>query len=109
MCCTGGNNADTTVHGDDGSDTLDARGNTLTGVVLHGDADNDKLYGSPFADALYAGSGYDWIDAGAGNDTIYTQDGYADDIVNGGAGNDGLWCDAPAEAVITNVEDVYAS
>jgi Ca2+-binding RTX toxin-like protein len=64
------------------------------GGILHGNAADNKMWGSAYADALYGG---------AGNDTLF---GYAgDDILHGGAGDDSLDGGAGDDVYLFNLGD----
>lgn len=58
---------------------------------LSGNALNNELTGSWYADKLFGGAGHDTLDGGNGNDTLIGQSG--DDIISAGNGNDQLFGD----------------
>jgi hypothetical protein len=76
-----------TVHGDDGDDTI---------TLLHGN--NTQIFGDAGDDQIYvntaATGGSANVNAGSGNDTITIYDGT--NTVNGGTGNDTVLEDVPA-------------
>lgn len=84
------------VNGLDGDDRIDASAISIP-VNLNGGNGNDTLTGGGGDDTLQGGSGDDNLNGGAGidllrgddgNDTLTASDGIADQLVDGGAGND---------------------
>ncbi len=74
-----------TISGGDGADTLVATG-LMMGATMEGEAGDDQIFGSGFADTIDGGEGIDSIFGDAGNDTISA--GAGNDTVMGGAGDD---------------------
>lgn len=87
---------DDTVHGDAGNDTIDGGdGNDVlvagTGNdVVMGAAGNDHLFGNDGDDVLSDGAGEDRIEGGAGDDHVVAAADGADDVYDGGEGQDTL-------------------
>ncbi|MGQ0674399.1 MAG: S8 family serine peptidase, partial [Hyphomicrobium sp.] len=76
------------VHGNAGSDVIDASG-LATGITLAGGDGNDTLTGGLGNDILDGGNGEDTMQGGAGDDRFH---GGADrDTIDGGAGIDTLY------------------
>ncbi|MGB7961606.1 MAG: calcium-binding protein [Propionicimonas sp.] len=71
-----------TIEAGAGNDTIDASGLTTdrAALTLRGEADADRLIGSPFADRLDSGLGDDIVTGGAGQD-VFTDAGGTDTIV----------------------------
>jgi Ca2+-binding RTX toxin-like protein len=112
-----GGNKTCTLRGEDGNDTLSARGSclldggadndaisiaeTFTGTrTLYGGTGNDLITGGVSAETIYGDAGADTINGGAGNDSIIAGDGndsvHGDnnnDVIYGDAGNDLLYGD----------------
>lgn len=80
------------ANGGDGNDTIDAsyiplvNGPCPISVTLNGDAGNDLIIGSRYADTISGGMGNDTIYGGAGNDVITDGGNYGE--IYGGGGND---------------------
>ncbi len=91
---TKGNEADDTLNGDNGDDTI--RGfkgdDTLNGGggddVMKGGRGDDTLNGGAGNDTLWGWIGNDTLNGGAGNDIL--RGGHGNDTLNGGAGDDVL-------------------
>jgi Ca2+-binding RTX toxin-like protein len=86
------------VNGQDGDDRIDASDISIP-VVLNGNNGNDTLTGGGGNDTLSGGAGDDNLNGGAGidllkgddgNDTLTASDGIADQLVDGGGGNDNI-------------------
>jgi len=86
------------VNGQDGDDRIDASAISIP-VALNGNNGNDTLTGGGGNDSLSGGAGADNLNGGAGidllrgddgNDTITASDGIADQLVDGGGGNDNI-------------------
>jgi uncharacterized repeat protein (TIGR01451 family) len=86
----------TTIYGGQGDDTINASA-SLTSALIYGGDGNDSITGSQAADIIYGGDGNDTIIGGpgvdtmfgdAGSDTFIWNQGDADDLVEGGAGQD---------------------
>ena len=92
-------NADNTINGGDGEDTVDysAAGSAVTVDLAAGTGSGDgddtlsnieNVTGSPFADTLTGDGGANVLSGAAGNDTI--DGGAGDDRIAGGAGDDAI-------------------
>jgi large repetitive protein len=73
---------------------------------LDGDANNNTLVGSAYADIIDGKAGNDNLAGGAGNDTLYggegndlLRDNLGDDSLVGGAGNDNLYAGTGADTL----------
>jgi hypothetical protein len=97
---------DPQVSGGDGDDGIDAAANHY-GVVMRGDAGDDAVIGSPYADELYGGEGVDMMFGGSGNDIIYVQDAGSADWVWGGDGWDTMYGNVSDIIADGSVEVVY--
>lgn len=98
-----GSSPDLVARGGDGNDTLNAL-ESLTRVVLFGDAGDDRIYGGRGDDLLYAGAGANFLSGGPGHDEFNTQNGQADDVL-GGDGYDTLYGDI-TEDQVSAVENI---
>jgi Ca2+-binding RTX toxin-like protein len=82
------------VHGLDGDDLLNMRGQGGAGlaylgpVVVYGEAGNDELVASHSADFVYGGEGNDTIYLNQQND--HAEGGPGNDFITGGEGNDDI-------------------
>ena len=85
-----------TLQGDAGNDTLDGGDgddNLAGGAdndVMMGGAGNDSLSGGDGNDVLSDGAGWDTVHGGAGDDHVMAAADAADDVYDGGAGQDTL-------------------
>jgi Ca2+-binding RTX toxin-like protein len=101
-----GGNGNDTIYGMAGDDGIYGGGGD---DLIYGEAGRDKIYGDTGADRIFGGSGNDTIKGGKGRDRIYGQDGNdklydndnAIDIIDGGAGTDGI--DRDEEDVVYNI------
>ena len=99
-------NGNDTVYGGGEDDAIYGGGGE---DLLYGDAGRDKIYGDTSNDRIFGGTGNDTIKGGQGRDRIYGQDGNdklydndtAIDIIDGGAGTDGI--DRDDEDVVYNI------
>ena len=91
-----------------GADTL--LGGAANDVLLGG-AGNDSLDGGAGADRVNGGAGADALRGGDGDDILIAVDGGTTDVIDGGAGLDGIWVDlagAAADAVAAAGDKVFS-
>lgn len=101
-----GNDGNDTIYGGAGDDGIYGGGGE---DLIYGEAGRDKIYGDTANDRIFGGSGNDTIKGGKGRDRIYGQDGNdklydndnAIDIIDGGAGTDGI--DKDSDDVVYNI------
>ncbi len=107
-----GNNANTTIIGGAGNDTL--RGGNHDGIVIAGTGNdlliagdgNAKLYGGAGSDTLAAGNGPDLLTGGTGDSIFLNLNGFPDTIV-GGSGQNVEQQDPTGKTVFSNVQVTY--
>jgi len=94
-----------TVHGEDGDDTITATGSTSSSSrFIYGDAGNDTITGSSDVDYIYGGADNDVIKGVAGADHLFGEDGNDTFLANstsdfvyydGGTGTDTIIVPSP--------------
>lgn len=94
----------------EGTDDIDAFGNSLDNVIFGNDGHND-IYGGGGWDTLYGGGGNDHLYGGNGNDIL--DGGTGRDVMAGGADNDDYYVDSIYDVVTEGQyqgwDEVFAS
>ncbi|MEM6453707.1 MAG: M91 family zinc metallopeptidase [Acidobacteriota bacterium] len=106
---TGGVNAQDTLLGGDGNDTISGRGmdDYVEGGngndTIDGGDGRDVLYGGRDNDTITGGAGSDYIDGSSGHDEI--RGGEGNDTLAGGVGNDRVFGEGGIDTLLGNSND----